>query len=762
MIIKTLATCAVVILLAAAPASATSSLQDQIFDPDCVSHVSLTAPQSSIDALNADPTGDYQPASMTFVVCGDTPQQIGPIDVTFHLKGHGSFRSLDYKAAVKIKIAKADRPALGGLKSLTLNNQVQDPSAIHEVLAYSAFRSIGIPAIRAGYANLTINGDDYGLHSNVESTDDRYLDGAFPGWDHLYEPQDWSESPDPLDFASRDVVPGSVANFSVEEGDEGDVSDLTQAAAIMDLPDDADWWAAFQQKFDVNEALKFWALEYYLGDSDNYVTFTNNYFLVGSKIDGFSYLPWGTDKTFTVPSNDPAALDPTSSHSVVVDRCLNYAPCRAAFRGSMTRVAETILSQDFVAEAQRLYRVTAAQVMADPRKETTTVESCQSVNSTISFLVGRAALWENSFRDPSSGLATVQSSTPIDCSASDGDITPPQVTVSQPLDGAIVDTADIALLFDATDASGVAPACTRDSGSIVPLEPGQNEVTFECFDVKGNSAAISLAVTRDVSPPEVEITEPTDGETTDDSATLHFTATDDSGVEPTCDHSNAETVPLAIGSNTITVTCTDAVGRQGSASVTLTRKDTDPPLITDVSPATGLSTTDSTVVVTYSVSDDSGAAPSCTPAAGARVDLAIGVDTIEIKCTDAAGNTGSTSVVYTRVDNSPKVIPPPAPAPAKAPAAVTIDRGRKSAHSLRVRLDLSWPQGATTAKISNNGTFRGSRTIKAPRSRITWRLQRKRGLRGSRTVYVRFSAADGSVVARVFDSIALVRRHSRH
>ena len=58
-----------------------------------------------------------------------------------------------------------------GLKTLTLNNMVQDPSMIHELLAYKVFRSAGVAAPRTGYAYLRVNGADYGVYLNIETLD---------------------------------------------------------------------------------------------------------------------------------------------------------------------------------------------------------------------------------------------------------------------------------------------------------------------------------------------------------------------------------------------------------------------------------------------------------------------------------------------------------------------------------------------------------------------------------------------------------------
>ncbi len=102
-----------------------------------------------------------------------------------------------------------------GLKKMTLNNMVQDPSMIHEVLAYSVFRAMGVPAPRTGYAFVRVNGAAYGVYLNVETLDDVSLPRLFPSTEHLYE-----------GGYGADIGPGGAGAFEVDEGDEDERADL--------------------------------------------------------------------------------------------------------------------------------------------------------------------------------------------------------------------------------------------------------------------------------------------------------------------------------------------------------------------------------------------------------------------------------------------------------------------------------------------------------------------------------------------------------
>ena len=66
-----------------------------------------------------------------------------------------------------------------GLKKMTLNNMVQDPSMVHETLTYEAFRAAGVPAPRTGYADVESTAKSSAMHLNLETLDDLALERLF-------------------------------------------------------------------------------------------------------------------------------------------------------------------------------------------------------------------------------------------------------------------------------------------------------------------------------------------------------------------------------------------------------------------------------------------------------------------------------------------------------------------------------------------------------------------------------------------------------
>ena len=127
-------------------------------------------PAAGLDRCARRRPDEYQPGTFALEADGVTH---GPFEVGVRLKGGlGSFRGLEGKAAFKVKVDEyVDGQTFFGLEKLTLNNMVQDPSMVHETLAYELFRSLGVPASRTGYAFVRVNGESFGLYLNVETLD---------------------------------------------------------------------------------------------------------------------------------------------------------------------------------------------------------------------------------------------------------------------------------------------------------------------------------------------------------------------------------------------------------------------------------------------------------------------------------------------------------------------------------------------------------------------------------------------------------------
>lgn len=324
-----------------------------LFDPLKVVSVNLNLPQTSIDALWADPR-TYVPATFTLTTDSAT---YGPLQVGVHLKGQwGSFRQLNQKAGFKVKLAEfVPGQKILGLKKLTFNNMVQDPTAVREAMAYRLFRSVGVPAPRVGYADIRVNGERYGLYANIETLDSVSLKRWFGSTQHLYEGAYWT-----------DAVPGNEFNFQADEGDAQNRQDLAVFSAANVNFEGEEWYQALKPFANWREITAMWAVEHYIGHWDGYsFGIYNNYYLHSDDSGRFSMLPWGTDQTWE--HELPLTLNDSSSS--MVRKCYAAASCWPQYVAGLMATRTSFLAGDYPDMAMRIAQAIDPYYLTDPRKE---------------------------------------------------------------------------------------------------------------------------------------------------------------------------------------------------------------------------------------------------------------------------------------------------------------------------------------------------------------------------------------------------------
>jgi CotH kinase protein len=369
--------------LTAGTASADEDPAASLYRPGIVNVIKLELPPSSIEGLNK--TDEYQPAIFSMAETDGTPAGIGeysePIDAQIRLKGTGSFQTLAGKAAFKLKFGKT--APFRGLRKMTLNNMVQDPSMIHEAVAYRVFHTLGVPASRTSYAEVWLNGVNYGLHANVETLDKVSLGKRFGAFQeppqHLYEAA-----------AFHDVEPESIMAFEVDEGDEEDRSDL-EALVAASLESEGDWSENVDPQANLLEMTRMWMGERYVGQFDGYagpggaIWRPNNFYLYSDPAGRFRMFPWSLDWIL----EDPLPFAETGAK--LMDGCFKDASCLAMYRAAGREALMKIPSLELDTMARCLaLRLQPWQNREPPQvKQDSAQEIADAVLATRKFLAAR-------------------------------------------------------------------------------------------------------------------------------------------------------------------------------------------------------------------------------------------------------------------------------------------------------------------------------------------------------------------------------------
>lgn len=280
----------------------------------------LELDDAALAALAAAPKEDVH---ATFTWEGES------YDVGVHLKGSpsGSFRDMTEKAAFKVDFHQWDaEQSFHGVKRLTLNNMIQDNTMSHEHAAYWMFRAMGVPAARHGYAEVTVNGELFGLYGVPESMDEQFLGRQWPGDDDGF----LLEGGYGGDFYST-----TEPKWTPQEGDPVEAqAALDLLIADFEATPPGDILAFLEARFDSVSLLTLWAVELAIADSDGYLTYGNNflvYYAPGA--DRWSMIPWGPDQAFA--SDQP--VDFTAEGDLAL-ACRSDGACEAALDAFLAAV----------------------------------------------------------------------------------------------------------------------------------------------------------------------------------------------------------------------------------------------------------------------------------------------------------------------------------------------------------------------------------------------------------------------------------------
>jgi spore coat protein H len=176
-----------------------------------------------------------------------------------------------------------------GLRKIHLNNSIQDPTYMNELLAGDLFRAAGVPAPRVAHAVVELNGKPFGLYVLKEGFSKEFLRQHFKHTNgNLYEMgrgHDITENPE------RDSGDGP-----------DDASDLKALVAACQERNLSVRWQRLQETLDVERFVSFAVMEIFTCHSDGYCQARNNFRIYHDRDTGrMVFFPHGTDQMFQRP-----------------------------------------------------------------------------------------------------------------------------------------------------------------------------------------------------------------------------------------------------------------------------------------------------------------------------------------------------------------------------------------------------------------------------------------------------------------------------
>jgi MYXO-CTERM domain-containing protein len=337
-----------------------------LFDVGRISRIDVELDDDALEILRAEHLTDYPRSKVRGQVVVDG-ESVG--DVGVRLRGAlGSFTSIDEKPKLELDFNEFSGERFHGLESLMLNNMREDCTSVREVAAYAAYAHAGVPTPRTGYAQVFVNGQDYGLYLVLEAEDDRFLKRTFSDrGGRLYDGKyAWGG----FMLKTLDFDRGRDDWFDLEEGEPNDWLDIKRVSAEVanaretgvmgpDLWDDVDWERLIRQ----------FVVEDFVGNEDGYLSFTNNYRLYFQPHGSMVMIPWDADATFVLSEQGQMIEPELEFNGALAEVCDADPDCRARWDQLHVSVTADLLDGTVLAETQAAVDTIGDAVLGDPRRD---------------------------------------------------------------------------------------------------------------------------------------------------------------------------------------------------------------------------------------------------------------------------------------------------------------------------------------------------------------------------------------------------------
>jgi hypothetical protein len=235
--------------------------------------------------------------------------------VGVRFKGNSAFSTAGKspKRPFKIDFNRIDAKGhLHGLKALNLNNNAIDPTQLREALAYAVFRAVGVPAPRTTFAEVTLTvpgryeREYLGLYTVIEEVDKGFLKDRFgSGQGLLLKPEVRIQ-----EMARREPIVGiddlgdEWPRYAAHYNPKNDPTPaqrerLIAFAQLIGRAHDDEFRQKISDFLDVDNFLRYLAVNAFLVNLDSYMALGHNYYLyLNPKTNQFSFIPWDLNLAF--------------------------------------------------------------------------------------------------------------------------------------------------------------------------------------------------------------------------------------------------------------------------------------------------------------------------------------------------------------------------------------------------------------------------------------------------------------------------------
>jgi len=320
-------------------------------------------------------SNEYYPADITWN--GITAYNTG-------VRSRGVASRNERKPALKIDFNHyASGQSYLGLKSLVLDNLVQDPSGVHETVSMWFFARLGVPAPREAHAVVYVKGEYAGIYAVVEPIDKNMIARVFGNESdgnqndgYLYEfnkAEEWW-----LSYLGPQLEPYKQyfeAKTHETEPDETLYRPIENLVRLINEKPASELTEAVGPYLDLRGLTRFLAIQNFIGEIDGFAGKwgMNNFYLYRLQHQAqHRIIAWDDDLTFLDPRYDVTSFqEPNVLVKKLMDvpeyRALYFETLAEAARSARDNATETV-SGALEIEIRRQLELIDAAMLADTRR----------------------------------------------------------------------------------------------------------------------------------------------------------------------------------------------------------------------------------------------------------------------------------------------------------------------------------------------------------------------------------------------------------
>ncbi len=296
-------------------------------------------------------------------------------DIGIRYKGNSSFTRSSISAPLlanfKLKIDQhGAKGTWDGERTLNLQSGVVDASRMKDATAYWVFRTAGVPAPRTTYAEVIFNvpgvyqDTSAGLFTIIEDVNPKFLERVFPpGKGLLMKPEALGGGIHALGDSWAQYVPKMRPDRDATAHEQLRVMEF---AALVSQNDVDLFRSKIGTYLDVDEFLRFIAVNAFIANTDSYLNGSHNFYLyLDPTDDRFRFVPWDQDLSLNAraamflvradgttlnnaapPSTltGPDLLKPANANQLLIYWLLDDPAVAARYRAIIRELASTAFS----------------------------------------------------------------------------------------------------------------------------------------------------------------------------------------------------------------------------------------------------------------------------------------------------------------------------------------------------------------------------------------------------------------------------------